>query len=264
VTRLRMRQLLVVITAVLTTAACTVSFHAGDGAGSPSAGSVPPLARDNQAVLDLRSLPTREVSAWPWVRTRAGRRARPATPTRRHRPAIPARAGTALPNSRSAGPPARPIPDQHRWRAGATVGSGWHSRDRPTGRGTCGSCGLVSGQLQRCGDVLGPAPGKCVLRCGDREAHQGLARSEQLPLVQMRLDTGATGQLDWEGRLLADRTDGPGRRRDLLVGHDLVGLLCQDLEGLQDGGREITRVRRLLRRSCTPVPRATARSANGR
>ena len=56
----RMRQLLVVVTAVLTTAACTVSFHAGDGAGSPSAGSVPPLVRDNQAVLDLRSLPTRE------------------------------------------------------------------------------------------------------------------------------------------------------------------------------------------------------------
>ncbi len=31
-----------------------------DGAGSPSAGSVPPLVRDNQAVLDLRSIPTRE------------------------------------------------------------------------------------------------------------------------------------------------------------------------------------------------------------
>ena len=56
----RMRQLLVVVSAVLTTAACSVSFHAGDGAGSPSAGSVPPLVRDNQAVLDLRSLPTRE------------------------------------------------------------------------------------------------------------------------------------------------------------------------------------------------------------
>ena len=53
---------LVVLTvlSLLSIGACTVSFHAGDGAGSPSAGSVPPLVRDNQAVLDLRSLPTRE------------------------------------------------------------------------------------------------------------------------------------------------------------------------------------------------------------
>jgi len=53
---------LVVLTvlSLLSIGACTVSFHAGNGAGSPSAGSVPPLVRDNQAVLDLRSLPTRE------------------------------------------------------------------------------------------------------------------------------------------------------------------------------------------------------------
>ncbi len=53
---------LVVLTvlSLLSIGACSVSFHAGDGAGSPSAGSVPPLVRDNQAVLDLRSLPTRE------------------------------------------------------------------------------------------------------------------------------------------------------------------------------------------------------------
>ncbi len=59
---LRWRWPLVVLTvlSLLTSGACTVSFHAGDGAGSPSAGSVPPLVRDNQAVLDLRSIPTRE------------------------------------------------------------------------------------------------------------------------------------------------------------------------------------------------------------
>jgi len=53
---------LVVLTvlSLLSIGACSVSFHAGDGAGSPKAGSVPPLVRDNQAVLDLRSLPTRE------------------------------------------------------------------------------------------------------------------------------------------------------------------------------------------------------------